>query len=394
MTRASGREDFADELRGFALLGIAVVNAPFLGISSEGFTDASLASTLDRVVAFCVVALAQAKFYLLFSFLFGYSLSFFLASQTDDQFRAFRRRLVGLGAVGLVHAWLFFIGDILFVYAVLGLAIPWLVRRSDRFALRTAWAAGVVWLLWLGLLVVGEATAPVDDSQWRMLVLAWDTQLATGTFLQAVAARVSLWPYAQMFIFALNGLAVFSMFGVGLVAGRRKLLARPEDHGALWWRGLLIGLLLGLPGGIASAWLSIGSGAVLDSGGFRHLLGVAIGFATAPALALGYVALLGLARTRWRDALRPFRPAGRMSLTGYIGESMILATVFCGYGLGLFGRVGAATAVALAVVAWLLLDAFAHLWQRRFAYGPLEYLLRWWTHARRPSAAHRPLRST
>ncbi len=371
------REDFADELRGFALLGIVVVNVPFLGLSPLGFTDASLADPLDRAVAFAVVAVAQAKFYLLFSFLFGYSLSYILATKSADPFRSLRRRLFGLAVLGFLHAWLFFVGDILVVYALLGLPLLWLARRPDRTAFRLAAGSGAAWLVVLSLLLrmpAGGEPAGLATVQ---------AALAQGDFLDAVAARLSLWPDALTLILLLNGLAVMSLFSIGLVAGRRKLLANPALHPVLWRRGLQAAAVVGVPGAALSAWLIVQPGASPRAVGSRETIGTVLGFATAPALSFGYVALLALVHSRWPGALRMFRPAGRMSLTGYLGESAILSFVFCGYGLGLLGRVGAAEAVAIAIGTWAALDAFAHLWQRRFVYGPLEFVLRWWSYRQR-----------
>jgi uncharacterized protein len=67
-----------------------------------------------------------------------------------------------------------------------------------------------------------------------------------------------------------------------------------------------------------------------------------------------------------------------MSLTGYLGESILLSLIFCGYGLGLFGQFGAASVLLIAIAVWLLLDLFAKSWQHFFQYGPFEQLLRAW----------------
>jgi uncharacterized protein len=71
-----------------------------------------------------------------------------------------------------------------------------------------------------------------------------------------------------------------------------------------------------------------------------------------------------------------FRPAGRMSLSAYIGESLLLSMVFCAYGLGLFGKLNAGAVSALALGTWIALDLLAKATQSRWASGPLESLLR------------------
>ena len=123
MATATARQVLPDRLRGIALLGIVIVNAPPLGISVDGFTAASLDGAANEAAAFTVIALAQGKFYLLFSFLFGYSAAFILRDGSDPNRRRFRRRLVALAAIGFVHAVFFYIGDILLTYAVLGFGL-------------------------------------------------------------------------------------------------------------------------------------------------------------------------------------------------------------------------------------------------------------------------------
>ena len=373
------RQEFADELRGFALLGIIFVNAPFLGISAEGFTADSVHAWYDRAAAFAVVAFAQAKFYLLFAFLFGYSMHFIVKDEGVTSVRRFRRRLLGLGLLGIVHAALLFVGDILFLYAVLGLTLTWMRRLSDRMVLRVAVFAGIAWLLLLTSLpmaVMAEPGGSLSDEEWIVAGQAFNQAMREGGFIEATAARVSFWPLASSTIFLLNGLGVLGAFALGLVAGRRSLLARPELHRPLWQAGLRWGLSSGLCLGFLSAWLVVGPGAEVGSWGLRETAGIAIGFAGAPLLSWGYVSVLATIHASGMQTLAIFRPAGRMSLSGYIGESLILSIVFCAYGLGLFGKLNAGAVSALALGTWIVLDLLAKATQSRWASGPLENLLR------------------
>lgn len=371
------REDFADELRGLALLGIVVVNVPFLAISGHGFTAASLATFADQVTAFATVAFAQAKFYLLFSFLFGYSLSFLIKPGKVDSTKQFKRRLVGLAVLGVLHAAFFFIGDILLLYALLGCVLLWLHQKPDAAVRKTIIVAISLWLLVLLLVLAGMWMSPQSDSM-HAAARQLDVALQSGSFLAAAQARLVFWPDVMSVLVALNALGVLAMFAVGLLAGRRKLLADPRAAPALWRRGRQYGLLIGLPAALLSAYLSVGPGAAIDAPGVRETAGVVLGFATAPFLTWGYVSLLVLLRSRWPNILQWCRRAGRMSLTGYLAESILLSFVFCRYGLGLFGKLGAANVVLIAIGLWLIIDIFAQCWQRRFQYGPFEWLLRVW----------------
>lgn len=148
------RQSLPDEVRAVALLGIVLVNAPFIAVGLDGFTDKSLVGPLDRATAFLITALAEAKFYLLFSFLFGYSANFIVRPGAVDGRRRWSRRLLGLALIGLAHAVFFFVGDILLAYAILGAGLIPLLGRSDRTVLITGAVVAGIGLLWLGLLTL------------------------------------------------------------------------------------------------------------------------------------------------------------------------------------------------------------------------------------------------
>lgn len=373
----TSREDFADELRGFALLGIVVVNAPFLAISGHGFTAASLASIADQLAAFATVAFAQAKFYLLFSFLFGYSLSFLIKPGNVESISQFKRRLIGLAALGALHAVFFFVGDILLMYALLGCALLWLQRKPDATVRKVIAIAIALWLLVLVLVLAGIGISP-DQANVLAAVKPLDTALQSGSFFAAAKARLIIWPDVMSLLLALNALGVLAMFAAGLLAGRRRLFANPTAARGLWQRGARLGLLIGLPAALLSAYLAVCPGAAIDTPGVRETAGVVLGFATAPFLTWGYVSWLAQLRSRWPNILQWCRRAGRMSLTGYLGESILLSLIFCGYGLGWFGKLGAGAVMLIALAVWFAIDVFAQCWQRYLQYGPFEWLLRTW----------------
>ncbi len=375
---AAAREDFADELRGFALLGIVLVNAPFLGISWQGFTQTSISSWFDQAAAFAVVALAQAKFYLLFAFLFGYSLNFILKDAQPSQQTRYMRRLLLLAIFGALHAVLFFVSDILMVYAFIGISMLWLHKKSDQFVLKFAAWVLAAWGILLISVVVLAWIEPAAMVQPQDHVKQVNAVFATDSFLQVMQARLSILPTMQSMTLTLNGLAVLAMFCIGWVAGRGKLLSNVQQHLPLWRTGSLVGWILGLPVALTAAWLAVGPEANVDQPGLRETLGAVLGFLGAPLLALGYVSWLALHKIRWPNGLAWFRRSGRMSLTGYIGESVVLSLFFCGYGLSYFAQLGAAKVAFVALGVWFALDIFALLWMHFFKQGPLESALKFW----------------
>lgn len=385
------RQVFPDRLRGLALLGIVVVNAPFLGISSDGFTATSIAAPADAATAFLVIALAQGKFYLLFSFLFGYSAAFILRDGSPAHRRRFRRRLLALGLFGVLHAVFFFIGDILLTYALLGFGLLALSGRSDR-TLRGAAIASASLAVAFQILVVApalllEPSAPDSSSSLATL----DAALAEGTFLGAAWARLEALPLVLIVLMIFQGAMAFSAFCVGLLAARRHALADPAIGIAAWRRLAVVGLGVGLPLQLVAAALQI-QGISDPDGTVRTALGTVLGFATAPVLSAGYIGLLGWSLVRRPHSLQWAQGPGRASLSVYIGESVVLSLVFCGYGLGRFGTWGALPVVLAGATTWLGLSLLARAWLSRFPQGPLEWLVAQWTQrpAREADRRHNP----
>ena len=367
------RQALPDQLRGFALLGIIVVNMPFLAVSNSGIWQFQISSLSDQVVAFLIVALAQGKFYLLFAFLFGYSLTLILKSRSPLGVIRYLRRLVGLAVLGAGHAYLFFIGDILMSYELLGLILLLFVGRSTRTVLVASAFSYVIGLVLLALVFFEARGAESSAGGFITNSDALD-QALKGTFFEAVAGRASALPEALLVQIVINWFPSLSMFLLGLAAGCAGLLSDPAKHTRLWRSFVIVGVLIGLPAGIASAWLGL---VPEDPTGVYGIAGVVLGFALAPALSAGYVGAIAL--MSHRRFLSCAEPAGRMSLTGYLGESIILSAIFCGWGLGLFGVLSLTQSLLVALGVWIALEVFAKQWLRRYAYGPFEWVLRSWS---------------
>ena len=146
--RQSTRIEALDALRGIALLGILFVNFSFIAMPEGSFgtyIDLQFPSDWDRWAQFLIEALCDGKFILIFSFLFGWGFYSQLRSGDTDANRwRFFRRLGGLLLIGLLHACLLFVGDILVTYAILGVPLFWMRGWSARKLLI---AASCMWLV-------------------------------------------------------------------------------------------------------------------------------------------------------------------------------------------------------------------------------------------------------
>jgi len=368
-----GRQTLPDQLRGFALLGIIVVNMPFLAVSNAGVWEMQLSNLSDQVVAFLIVALAQGKFYLLFAFLFGYSFTLILKSRSPDGVSRYLRRLVGLAVLGAGHAYLFFIGDILMSYALLGLVLVVFIGKSTRTVLIASAVSFLLGLVLLALVFFESLTTANTEGGFISNPAALD-QALSGSFLESVVGRADALPEALVVQLVINWFPALSMFLLGLAAGRAGMLSDAAKHTRLWRSLVVVGVVVGLPAGIASAWLAL---VPEDPSGVYGIAGIAVGFAFAPALSAGYVGAIAL--LSHRRFMSYTEPAGRMSLTGYLGESILLSAIFCGWGLGLFGVLNLTQSLLVALVVWAALEIFAKQWLRWFTYGPFEWVLRSWS---------------
>jgi uncharacterized protein len=371
MTSTTTREALPDRLRGIALLGIVVVNAAIFAISADGFTQDSIDGTANRLTALVVVTFAQGKFYLLFSFLFGYSAAFILRDNSRPDRRRYLRRMLALFLFGLAHAVFFFIGDILITYAILGLLLLAISRSSDRALKRWTIAAIAVAVFFL-FLIASLAAAFPDEAPG---LVGLNNALATGSFTEAALARLEALPTVWTYLLLVQGPMAFAAFVLGLRASRRRLLADPEANIDVWRRLARWGWAIGLPLQAIAAVLQVGAVAEGNALSPFGALGLALGFATAPILTAGYIGTVALMIIRKPGFLSIAAPAGRMSLTVYIGESVLMSLVFTAYGLGYFGQWGAFPVVMTAIASWALLSVFAWLWMKRFSQGPLERAL-------------------
>lgn len=365
------REALPDRLRGIALLGIVVVNAAFLGISADGFTQASVEGVANFVTALAVVTFAQGKFYLLFSFLFGYSASFILRDNSMADRRRYLRRLLALFLFGIAHAVFFFVGDILITYSILGLLLFAVSRSSDRVLRRWTFAAIAVAVL----LILAVTSLAAVFSEVGSTLSGLDRALATGSFAEASLARLEALPMFLASVFFLQGPMAFAAFTLGLRASRRRLLADPADRIDLWRRLAMWGWGIGLPLQAITGWIQVTAIANDDPLSPLGAAGVAVSFIAAPILTAGYVGSIALVIAHKPNFLSIMAPAGRMSLTVYIGESALLSFLFAAYGLGYFGQWGVLYVVLASFASWAILSMFAWVWMKRFSQGPLESVL-------------------
>jgi uncharacterized protein len=146
--------------------------------------------------------------------------------------------------------------------------------------------------------------------------------------------------------------------------------------------GFLIGMVLqGLGSGVGS----FGNVAISTSIGLGLVLGGTLWLAASYAAVV--IGLSSSRRTRW--AMKPLAATGRMSLSNYVGQSVVCAAIFNGWGFGLFDALTFTTAMLLVLMIYAVQVIASSLWLARFRYGPLEWLWRWASYGvRRTNRVH------
>ena len=370
------REITPDVLRGFALLGILVVNIQFMGLSSaEGARGDWTQGFANGSATFLIAALFAGKFYLLFSFLFGYSSNYVIRNDRSNRARWIKRCLV-LIAFGALHFTFLWHGDIIFVYGLFGLLLTFFFFRADRTL--KIWSRIVFFLSTFFIVLIGAlalmAEYLLDEDLGTSTVVSLDEILRSGTFLESIPARLEVWVLGIATGIFLQGGLAFAAFLLGVRLARANFLSSPMDKAANE-RLIKKGLILGLPIQIIAAAILLQNEQSAEPSESVYLISLFVSFVTAPLLSMFYVGLIRKLVEERPNLVSWLKPAGKMSLTIYISQSVITSLIFGPWGLGLFQDLQTWQVFVLAFAIWLFLSYLAGQWLKRFNQGPLEKLV-------------------
>jgi uncharacterized protein len=321
-------------------------------------------SSIDGAVETILMLAVDLKALALFSLLFGAGLAiqFERLASSERRTSLLVRRLAVLLAFGLIHLCLIWNGDILTEYALAGfIVLPFLFGPR--------WLLAVAALASLGLYLEMQVFPP--PGLWPGTVAITQDVMdanriyATGGFLDVLAFRLREIPLIaalHVYIFP----RTIGLFLLGAFAWRTGILRNPQ-------RRLLFSIAAACIG-LGAALILCHAGDFFAPGRIRALaepLGTIL-------LALGYgAAIIGIANLASGKRLLGWAaPLGRMAFTNYLAQSVILGWIFYGYGLGLFGRLGVTSALAIGLVIYFVQVPFSAWWLRRYRYGPVEWLWR------------------
>ncbi len=371
------RDNLVDAIRGFALLGIVLVNVHYFAVSSaDGWFAANVREFENQLGGFLTSSFFLAKFYLLFSFLFGYS-STYVVRGTPENKRRWLKRSGWLIFFGLLHAVFLFQGDILFVYGVLGLAL-WLFMFRKDSTIR-GWAIALYVITAVGMFFVTVAAFLADmfeplSKQDFLTSSQLDRLMLGGSFLDQALARFELWVTILPGIFILQGPLVFVAFLIGLMAGRKSTLSSENFTHSTANKLIGFGLGIGIPVQLfaAAAMVWTFTNEILSFGIF--MVSLAVIFLTGGLVSAGIIGLIGKLILSGKK-LEILSSSGKNSLSIYLGQSVIMLVVFSGWGFGLFGQTSLLVNLLIGFLIWLLLSLLAVVNIRAGRRGPMEVVL-------------------
>jgi uncharacterized protein len=386
--KAGERIESLDVLRGFAILGILLMNIQSFSMIGAAYFNPTAYGDLtgvNRLVWILSHLLADTKFISIFSMLFGAGIVLFasrLEGRGISPGQMHYRRVFWLLLIGLVHGFLLWPGDILTVYSIVGMIVYLFWRRSPRALLITgSIVTAIVFPLYM-MANFGLQFAPPEALEgFRAFWSPGAEEVAAevagygGSWVQQMTFRsremISMLT-TTFFFFMLWRTGGMMLIGMALY--KWGVLSAERSRRFYVWM-MTIGFVAGFP--------LVGLGIVRRfadgwSLPYSFFNGSLYNYAGSAFIALGYIAVIMLiVRTgAFELARRRLAAAGRMAFSNYLLQTIICTTIFFGHGLGLFGSVPRWGQLLVVLGVWIFELWFSTFWLERFRFGPAEWLWR------------------
>jgi uncharacterized protein len=393
------RATILDALRGFALLGVLIDN--LFAFTGWGFLSQPQREALptwpaDGIIGILELSFIHGKFYSIFSLLFGVGFSVILMRSEQkgvNGLKLFYRRLAILMLFGAAHLFLVWEGDILLLYALVGMLLPLFMKCKDRTILIWAVACILAPLLIDTLRVIFQFS-PGNYFFQQAVAIDIKNGIPEGPAAsQYLFTSEDSWTHWRKwmepgFFFRYSGLLnenrifkVLGMFLLGFYAGRKLMYVHLDSHIALFRKIRKWGFIIGIPTGIATGLFHIDQKSIPHIKGLLDTLFYTL---SVVPLCLAYVSWFCLAwiKRKNKSNLRVLAPMGRMALTNYLMQSILGIIIYYGLGFGLGGDIGPSLFIPLGLCVYVLQILYSTWWLKRFNYGPFEWLWRTLTYGK------------
>ncbi|CAM4165086.1 DUF418 domain-containing protein [Lacicoccus alkaliphilus] len=376
-TAISDRVHEIDGIRGFALLGILLMNimsfaTPMMQDAMEMRQTERFTGQYNEWTIFFINTFVTANFYTMFSFLFGLGFYIFLSRaqrKVQSTNVLFLRRMGMLLIFGILHGVFLWYGDILWTYAVTGILL--LIFYKFRAKVNLIISIVILSVFTVFLLMAAIPMFMMEIPMEGTFSLGFDM---TGTIhnndyiglLGINAAFLGLNLMNVVFLVPI----VLAVFLLGLYAGQKGIFNDLDRHRRLIKRVAGIGIGVGLPvkalTGYAMTYETLNGG--------WNMLSLLANTLGGPLMSLGYIALFLIIARRVPVLVKILQPVGQMALTNYIMQTVIMMVIF--YGFNLFNRVDAVYFIPIVLGVFIIQVIYSLMWMKVFRFGPLEWLWR------------------
>jgi uncharacterized protein len=386
-----------DVLRGFAILGILVMNVQSFAMIAAAYLNPRAYGDLTGANWFVWLVshvFFDRKFMTIFAILFGAGIALMTTRRAvagRKSAAVHYRRMLVLLIFGLLHAYLIWYGDILYTYAICGMLV-FLIRnwRPRTLVILALIFIAIPSLFNLG----GQATMPMwpeaerqelRETWWQPSDAAIEAELAhyRSDWLAQIPPRIEAASMFQTFFLLQENLwRVSGLMLIGIVLMRWNVLSATRAP-RLYTRLAQLGFGLGLPIVAYGVYHNVSTGWTLERSFFA---GAQFNYWGSILVAFGWIALVMIACQRhWLAALQARLAAvGRMALTNYLLQSVTCALIFYGHGLGLAGDISRVGQVLVVLGLWAVQLMLSPWWLSRFQFGPVEWLWRTLTYWQAP----------
>jgi uncharacterized protein len=374
-----------DLLRGFAVLGILIMNITSFSQISMAYMNPTIGAGLEGYNqyfhAFNYI-FADTRFMSIFSMLFGAGVVLFtqrIEAKGKRVAALHYKRMFWLLLFGLIHAYFIWVGDILVTYAICGSLVFFFRKKS----IRTLFIMAVIlFLIPISLKFMTYYGMPADALESTFAFfhpsaeqIASQTQAMRGSYLEQMPLRVEDAIQIQTLVFMIEMFwRASAMMLLGMILYRKGILSAEKStayYKKLMWVGFVPGLILsgiGLSQVYASEW----------NAAYVMNIGANYKFVSGLFMALGYIGLVIWCYKKgiFKKFQNRLRATGRMAFTNYIGMSVICTLLFNGHGLGLFGTLDRLQQFLIVISVWVLILIISPLVLKNYRLGPLEWLWR------------------
>lgn len=381
ISQNTDRLGVVDALRGFALLAIVLLhNLEHYNIYFIPESLPSWLQTMDKYVWDTMFFLFAGKAYATFSLLFGFSfyIQYHNARKRGMDFRGrFAWRMVLLFLFSQLHA-LFYDGDILLLYSIVGFTLIPVCRLKDKTVF---WIALVLLLQpfeWGRMLYATlNPGYVIDADKFMPYALLCKEVTSHGTFLEVLRSNIwngqlysNIWQVENGRLFQTAALFMF-----GMLLGRKKYFIKSNGSIHVWKRILKIAVIAFIPLYMLRIFVPgyISNPSILTP--YNIVIPSLANFAFMVILVSTFTLLWFKKGSgfNWQTAIIPY---GRMSLTNYISQSIMGVCIYYGFGLGLYSSTGATATILIGCLIFTVQLFFSYYWLTRHKQGPLEHLWR------------------